>query len=826
MRDEANSTFGNLMAIILLLVAGILIFFYHIGRTDIVDPRAAQIAVQARHIQKTGFWLNPGIQDQFRMMTPPFYTWLVSLSTKSKTGITAGHVRIPGATAAILIMLIAALLIHRHINRYQRDDEATTPTEGFPLLAGLILGSSPLLFIAGRSGTPDALYTLFYFASVFCVTESLEARRSFYASHSPRTWLILGYGFVGLAMLTNGPLAFYLLWIPYLLTARSYRLKRFDWIHFPGILISLLIGTTWLLGRTDTGNMVFNWIQFWISGDSMNSDETNGRLTVLFGIFVSTFPWLPLTAVMIYRIQSKKDRSPALVYWSWSLLANGLLLFLLAPEIGDQSVMLIPFVTLLAVAGLYRWNFEVQPWSTIWHQSMRVVLAIFILAGFFIALLLHSAPGLSLFILAASSWLFWIVRTYGHRVMHTPWTSAIRVCSIAVILIITAEVMILSDWEPRRRYHLDTLAFFDRIAIRSNEKTVSHLFYQPGSRLERSRFLHDYHLDSLTKTLRPGMDIQPLEGIDQFIYLQGKDDMIKPDANWIPIAYDYDGLGEIRETVFRVNSSGDITRDEPTRIAILGNTGTRRNAQKDVAKRLGKWSDHSPLDHAILLGNNIYGPSFSDHLDFSGSFLRPFRDLLRDGVMFHAVLGHEDQSYAWLHSHYRPFHMYGRRYYRTSLDNGRTELFVLDTERRNPIKEMDPEQLSWLKSNLDKSKATWKIVGLHRSLVSRADEDLADRVLAAQLLPVFEKHGVNLVCWAGGEFYERIEDRESKILYLNCGWSGNKGSKYMGEFRPGSGFYSRDPGFVWVEATNNQLTWKAVTDRKRIVDQGIIWPYQ
>jgi 4-amino-4-deoxy-L-arabinose transferase-like glycosyltransferase len=822
MRDEQQSQLGFLMATALLCLAGIMIYFYHVSQTDIYNPQAAQVAVHARHIQETGYWLSPNLHDQSHTPSPPLYPWLIQLTASLKTEITNHHGRIPGATAAVLMMLLTALLLYRHINRYQRDDDAGAPVEGFSLLAGLILGSSPLLYIAGRSGTPDALYALFYFISAFCMTESLEARRSFYASHSPRMWLILGYVFIGLAMLTNGPLALYMLWIPYLLTARSYRLRKFDWVHLPGTLIALFIGAAWLFGGSGSGSQLDAWMQFWIPGNSMIRDGSVGRFTVVYGLLISTLPWVILALVMIYRIQSRKDRSPALVYWNWSLFANSLLIILLAPRIGNQTVMLLPFLTLLAVDGIYRWNFESQPWSTIWRRSMRVILTLFILAGIFTALLLHSILGLVMFILAAVSWIFWIVWTYGRRLMYSPWDTAIRIASITVILILAAEVLSLSDWVPRRRYHIDTLMFFDRVNKRIDEDNSSHLIFQAGNNPDPDRYLHDYHLHTQTGTLKQGMEIEAVPGLDQYVYIQNADIAHLPAGRYIPVAYDFDEHGETREIVFRVDAGTTAPLDQPTRIAMLGNTGTRRDAQRDVSKRLGKRSRHQPLDHAVLLGNNVYGPSFFDHLDFTGSFLRPNHDLLRDGVMFHGVLGHEDQSYAWLQSRYQPFHMYGQRYYSSLLDNGRTELFVLDTARSDPARGMDKEQLAWFKKALMNSDAQWKIVGLYSCLLSRVAPDLADSVLAGQLMPVFSRYDVNLVCWSGGKFYERQKQPGSSTLFLNCGWSGSKGSKKLKEFTPGSGFYSQDPGYVWIETSDERLTWQAVTKRNLVVDEGEI----
>jgi 4-amino-4-deoxy-L-arabinose transferase-like glycosyltransferase len=124
--------------------------------------------------------------------------------------------RLPGAIAMSLLVLLAAWWAYQHFNSYPRADGIDISPEGFALLSGLILATSPQLVNLARSGVNDSIFALFCFAAVYCLGQSFESRRSFFAGRPWRQWVLFAYVLIGLGMLTKGPAAFLFVLIPYM----------------------------------------------------------------------------------------------------------------------------------------------------------------------------------------------------------------------------------------------------------------------------------------------------------------------------------------------------------------------------------------------------------------------------------------------------------------------------------------------------------------------------------------------------------------------------------------------------------------------------------
>lgn len=118
-----------------------------------------------------------------------------------------------------------------------------------------------------------------------------------------------------------------------------------------------------------------------------------------------------------------------------------------------------------------------------------------------------------------------------------------------------------------------------------------------------------------------------------------------------------------------------------------------------------------------------------------------------------------------------------KRYY--SFDYNHIHFVVLNTECPD-LKELGGEHpmLQWLRQDLMASRATWKVVLMHRSLYTRgrldSDSDGISRLLRELLVPVFDQSGVDLVLSAQSEVYER-----SFLLQGHTGISSTLGKKMI-----------------------------------------------
>ena len=245
------------------------------------------------------------------------------------------------------------------------------------------------------------------------------------------------------------------------------------------------------------------------------------------------------------------------------------------------------------------------------------------------------------------------------------------------------------------------------------------------------------------------------------------------------------------------------------RFAVIGDSGTGDRAQYDVAHQMDTYHDKVGFNFVIMLGDNIYGGHLPS--DFTKKFEIPYKSLLDAGVKFYAALGnHDDPSQERL---YKPFNMNGERYY--TFKKGDVEFFVLDSNY------MDPTQLDWLDQSLQGSKAKWKICYFHHPLFSDGKHHGADVDLREQLLPLFQRYGVNVVFSGHEHVYERMKP-EDNIYYFVLG---NSGQLMRHDFRTTKDMersFDSDRSFMLVEIAGDKLYYQTVARNGETVDSGSV----
>ena len=246
------------------------------------------------------------------------------------------------------------------------------------------------------------------------------------------------------------------------------------------------------------------------------------------------------------------------------------------------------------------------------------------------------------------------------------------------------------------------------------------------------------------------------------------------------------------------------------RFAVIGDSGTGEREQYDIARELEAYRQKVGFDFVIMLGDNIYGSH--DPGDFARKFEQPYKPLLDAGVKFYASLGNHDDPD--VERRYKPFNMNGERYYKFSKGND-VDFFVLDSNY------MDPQQLKWVGDQLQASKAKWKIAYFHHPLYNFGKHHGADVDLRAQLAPLFQKFGVNVVFSGHEHVYERIKPVDN-IYYFVMGSSGKLMSKDIrGSDQLGKSF-DTDQGFMVVEISGDQLFFQTISRKSQTIDSGVV----
>jgi DNA repair exonuclease SbcCD nuclease subunit len=208
-----------------------------------------------------------------------------------------------------------------------------------------------------------------------------------------------------------------------------------------------------------------------------------------------------------------------------------------------------------------------------------------------------------------------------------------------------------------------------------------------------------------------------------------------------------------------------------------------------------------------MLGDNIYG-SHSPK-DFVKKFEQPYKTLLDAGVKFYASLGnHDDPDDERL---YKPFNMGGERYY--AFRKGEAAFFALDSNY------MDPKQISWLDQNLKDSQGTWKICFFHHPLYNDGRHHGPDADLRTQVLPLFQRYGVNAVFSGHEHVYQRIKP-ENNIYYFVLGNSGKLMTHDFGEARERVKGFDSDQSFMLVEIAGDKLYFQTIARSGETIDSG------
>jgi Calcineurin-like phosphoesterase len=244
------------------------------------------------------------------------------------------------------------------------------------------------------------------------------------------------------------------------------------------------------------------------------------------------------------------------------------------------------------------------------------------------------------------------------------------------------------------------------------------------------------------------------------------------------------------------------------RFAVIGDNGTGEQPELDVAGQMERFREIVKYDFVVMDGDNIYGGHKAS--DFQRKFEQPYKPLLDAGVKFYASLGNHDDPAVEIN--YKLYNMDGKRYY--SFKKGDVEFFALDSNY------MDPQQLSWIDSQLKASTAKWKICFFHHPMFTAAKFHGPDLDLRQQLMPLFTQDGVNLVFSGHEHVYERLKPQSGIYFFV----LGNSGELRYHNIRPNNDVdqvgFDTDRDFMMVEISGDQLYFQTISRTGATIDSG------
>jgi 3',5'-cyclic AMP phosphodiesterase CpdA len=210
--------------------------------------------------------------------------------------------------------------------------------------------------------------------------------------------------------------------------------------------------------------------------------------------------------------------------------------------------------------------------------------------------------------------------------------------------------------------------------------------------------------------------------------------------------------------------TGVRARRGPSRVrfAVIGDLGTGRSKQAEVAAKMCRWRRKHPFDRVITTGDNIY-PDGSPEL-FARKFYEPYACLLNNGVRFHASLGnhdiHTDNGEPQLSD--PTFGMKGRNY------------IVRRDGVRFVIADSNDLRRAWLKGAIRRRPGVrWTIVVFHHPVYSPGTEHGSTPGFRPGLPRLFRKRGVDLVLNGHDHLYAATRPLKG-LRYVVTGGGGDK----------------------------------------------------
>jgi hypothetical protein len=223
---------------LLVLIWGILLFIPFLGSVHLFDWDEINFAESAREMLVSGNYQKVQINFQPFMEKPPLFFWLQVVSMKI-FGVNEFAARFPNA----LIGIITLLVIFSIGKRWYHTK--------FALFWVLMVTGSITPHLYYKTGIIDPLYNLFIFSSIyqlFLYTQNQQAKHA----------NLLGV-FLGLAIITKGPVAVVVLILCFLVYWAMHRFKQFfKWQHLAFAAgFALLVSSTWFGVETFENGPVF-----------------------------------------------------------------------------------------------------------------------------------------------------------------------------------------------------------------------------------------------------------------------------------------------------------------------------------------------------------------------------------------------------------------------------------------------------------------------------------------------------------------------------------------------------------------------------------------
>ncbi|MBD0277646.1 MAG: glycosyltransferase family 39 protein [Flavisolibacter sp.] len=348
----------NVLFPLLILLAGGLFFFPFLGKVHLFDWDEINFAESAREMIVTGNYTQVQIDFQPFWEKPPLFFWLQVLSMKL-FGINEFAARFPNAVSGIVTLLCLYFIGEKLYNAI------------FGFLWSLVYLGSFLPFFYFKSGIIDPIFNLFIFLSTYFLIQAIH----FYKEKRASRYTLLSGIFIGLAILTKGPVGLLILLLTFLTFWISKRFRPV--ISFKNLLLfglsAFIVSTAWF--GLEVLQHGFWFLQRFITyqAELFSRPVAGHQQPFYYHFVVLLFGCFPLSVFALFSLfQKNRDHTPYLQrfrQWMIILFLVVLILFtIVTTKIVHYSSMAYFPLSFLAAQYIYQlytrratWN----KWNTI-----------------------------------------------------------------------------------------------------------------------------------------------------------------------------------------------------------------------------------------------------------------------------------------------------------------------------------------------------------------------------------------------------------------------------------------------------------------------------
>lgn len=225
---NANSKFLYSFLILLLTIST----FWINNDVLIADGMEARNLTTAREMLEKGNWLDPTMNGEYRFEKPPLPTWVTAVAMWVAGQDNMFILRFPAAVSGMLLVFFLFRMV-----------QELTEDELLPYLSAGTAATSYLIMSSARIITWDIFCHSFMLGAIWQLHKGLK-------SNSPNTHYFVTSGILmGLSFLSKGPVAFFVLLLPYLIAhffaIGGYDLKRNGSPLLAMAAITIALSTAW-----------------------------------------------------------------------------------------------------------------------------------------------------------------------------------------------------------------------------------------------------------------------------------------------------------------------------------------------------------------------------------------------------------------------------------------------------------------------------------------------------------------------------------------------------------------------------------------------------